>query len=157
MGTVTRLHSGGTNPVTTSKIRLRRTNRTLPVRIEMSSPKKGRVNTDVIPRCMSFISVELSRRDQYTVKTIFRDAFLDSLNNPEMRIKILEKGATTINEAYTYCVRSEAYVASGKPEGDGGDADCRLRVVSQQNSRSDDQRFRFSVNWSPRSTAAAKN
>jgi len=91
---------------------------------------------------MSFISVELSRRDQYTVKTIFRDAFLDSLNNPEMRIKILEKGATTINEAYTYCVRSEAYVASGKPEGDGGDADCRLRVVSQQNSRSDDQCFR---------------
>ena len=78
-------------------------------------------------------------------QTIFRDAFLDSLNDPEMRIRILERGATTISEAYTFCARREAFVASGDTEREGGGGDDRRRArfvkQEQRGGPPDDQRF----------------
>ena len=45
-------------------------------------------------------------------RLVARDAFLDSLNDSDMRIRVLEKGATTIDEAYTIAARYETYVSS---------------------------------------------
>lgn len=45
------------------------------------------------------------------------DAFLDCTGNPEMRVRILERGAKTIREAYTIKARNEAYVASALTPG----------------------------------------
>ena len=44
-------------------------------------------------------------------KIVARDAFLDSLGDPEMRIRILEKGASSIEEAFSIAARYESYLA----------------------------------------------
>jgi hypothetical protein len=44
-------------------------------------------------------------------KIVARDAFLDSLGDPEMRIRILEKGAASIEEAFSIAARYESYLA----------------------------------------------
>jgi hypothetical protein len=44
-------------------------------------------------------------------KIVARDAFLDSLADPEMRIRILDKGATTIEQAFAYALRYESFLA----------------------------------------------
>jgi hypothetical protein len=66
---------------------------------------------------------------------VARDAFLDSLNDPKMRIRILEKDAKTIEEAYASAARYEAYLA-GSLSSDDGDR-RRVRAV---NSRADGDR-----------------
>jgi hypothetical protein len=40
---------------------------------------------------------------------VARDAFLDSLDDPELRIKVLERDATNIEQAYTIVARFEAF------------------------------------------------
>lgn len=45
-------------------------------------------------------------------RLVGRDAFLDSLNNPDLRIKVLERGAQSIDTAYTIVAQYEAYVAA---------------------------------------------
>jgi hypothetical protein len=42
---------------------------------------------------------------------VARDAFLDGLADPEMRIRILDKGATTIEQAFAYALRYESFLA----------------------------------------------
>jgi hypothetical protein len=44
-------------------------------------------------------------------KIVARDAFLDSLGDPEMRIRILEKGAASIEEAFSIAARYELHLA----------------------------------------------
>jgi hypothetical protein len=44
-------------------------------------------------------------------KIVARDAFLDSLGDPEMRIRILERGASSIEEAFSIAARYESYLA----------------------------------------------
>jgi hypothetical protein len=44
-------------------------------------------------------------------KIVARDAFLDSLGDPDMRIRILERGATSIEEAFSIAARYESYLA----------------------------------------------
>ena len=65
-------------------------------------------------------------------RVVARDAFLDSLNDPEMRIRILEKDAKTIEEAYAIAAQYEAYLA-GSLSSDDGDR----RSVRVVNSRTD--------------------
>jgi hypothetical protein len=66
-------------------------------------------------------------------KIVARDAFLDSLGDPEMRIRILEKGAASIEEAFSIAARYESYLAGSadlvSPE-EGGRR--RVRAVNSQ-------------------------
>jgi hypothetical protein len=50
-----------------------------------------------------------------TTTLVGRDAFLDALNNPAMRIRILEKEPTTLEEALTLACRLEAYDRAATP------------------------------------------
>jgi hypothetical protein len=45
-------------------------------------------------------------------RLVARDAFLDCLGNAEMRVRVLERGATLIDEAYTIAARHETYAAA---------------------------------------------
>ena len=73
------------------------------------------------------------------------DAFLDSIGDAEMRVRILERGAKTISEVYTIAARHEAYVASASTLQPGSassseDTNRRARAVgtvSEQSSISD--------------------
>ena len=47
-------------------------------------------------------------------RLVARDAFLDCLGDPEMRVRVLERGATSIDEAYTIAARHETYVAAAR-------------------------------------------
>ena len=47
-------------------------------------------------------------------RIVARDAFLDSLADPELRIKVLEKDATSIEQAYTVAARYEAFLSSSE-------------------------------------------
>jgi hypothetical protein len=40
---------------------------------------------------------------------VARDAFLDSLNDPDLRIKVLERDAVSIEQAYSIVARLEAF------------------------------------------------
>ena len=48
---------------------------------------------------------------------IARNAFLDSLNDADMRIRIFKKRVGTIGEAYTIATRREAFVVSATAGG----------------------------------------
>jgi hypothetical protein len=60
-------------------------------------------------------------------KIVARDAFLDSLGDPEMRIRILERGASSIKEAFSIAARYESYLA-GSVDLLRSDEDRRRRV-----------------------------
>ena len=47
-------------------------------------------------------------------KTVARDAFLDSLADDELRIKILERDCDSLEEAFSLAQRFEAYRAGSK-------------------------------------------
>ncbi len=82
-------------------------------------------------------------------KIVARDAFLDSLGDPEMRIRILEKGAASIEEAFSIAARYESYLAGSadlvssddtsrrrvralNPQPDGNTADGKWRKQMEQ-------------------------
>ena len=67
---------------------------------------------------------------------VARNAFLDSLGDPEMTVKILERGANTVAEAYTIAARHEAYVAASTTSSlDPLDDVNRRRVRAVESSR----------------------
>jgi predicted aspartyl protease len=60
-------------------------------------------------------------------RIVARDAFIDSLGDPEMRIRILEKDAKSIDEAYAIAARYEAY-AMAAAENDTSEEGNRRRA-----------------------------
>jgi hypothetical protein len=71
---------------------------------------------------------------------VARDAFLDSLNDPEMRIRILEKDAKSIEEAYSIAARFEAFTVGAidvSSFDDGGRRRARAVNLHQETPSAD--------------------
>jgi hypothetical protein len=80
---------------------------------------------------------------------VARDAFLDSLNDPDLRIKVLERDAVSIEQAYSIVARLEAF----SERADANQEDItrkRVRAVNAAaGSTATIQRWRPSwVSWS---------
>ncbi len=59
------------------------------------------------------VSLAYPRETSELSKILARDAFLESLGDGELRIKILESGAVTLDQAFATAVRFESYRMSG--------------------------------------------
>lgn len=66
-------------------------------------------------------------------RLVARDAFLDCLGDADMRVRVLERGATSIDEAYVIAARHETYVAAAGattlPLNVGRTPSCDVRAV----------------------------
>ena len=76
-------------------------------------------------------------------KIVARDAFLDALDSPELRVHILEKDASSLDDAYSIAMRHEAYRATSNASettqaDDGGRR--RVRAVNSATELSEDDR-----------------
>jgi hypothetical protein len=70
------------------------------------------------------------------LRVIARDAFLDGLADPEMRIKILEKDVDSIDDAYTVAARYETFLAGSE------DGRRSTRAVNSGDSSEADRSWR---------------
>jgi len=74
-------------------------------------------------------------------ETIGRDAFLQSLNDPALRVRVLDQHPQTLDEALTIVTRMEAYSESIHMDEDNSDKK-RVRVVSPVRETDADRRIR---------------
>jgi hypothetical protein len=63
-------------------------------------------------------------------KIVGRDAFLESLADPELRIRILEKGADSIEKAFAIAARYESFMAGNEALGADEGSRRKVRAVN---------------------------
>ena len=71
-----------------------------------------------------------------------RDAFLTALNDPNLRIRVLDQAPKTLDEALAVAVRMEAYGTENNATTDDGTKEKRVRMISPARESEADKRVR---------------
>ena len=116
--------------------------------LKLRRRKKGEPIQSLYNDVARLVSLAYPGETSSLAKLIARDAFLDSLDNTELKIKALEKGCNSIDEAYGVIARYETYTATTPTSNETSDSATteetirrRARAVNQTQSSADNDRL----------------
>jgi len=102
--------------------------------------KRGETAQSVYQDIKRLMALAFPSRSGEMYEIIARDAFLDSLSDPALRVRVLDQFPKTLDEALTTVLRMEAYseITSGADENNGDDRRKHVRYVSASTAKNSD-------------------
>jgi len=111
--------------------------------------KKGETVQNVYQDIKRLMALAFPSQSGEMYEVIARDAFLDSLSDPSLRVRVLDQSPKTLDEALTTVLRMEAYstdsASSVVDDNNYDDSRKRVRFVSASQNKNADSEHRIKM------------
>jgi len=109
--------------------------------------KRGETAQSVYQDIKRLMALAFPSQSGEMYEIIARDAFLDSLSDPALPVRVLYQSPKTLDEALTTVLRMDAYseITSGANENNGDDCRKHVRYVSASTAKNSDSARRIKM------------